>query len=527
MELVMTSIRCLRLAALAVGISPLLALTQPVKTEYGLLQGVPGKHTSVRVFKGVPFAAPPVGDLRWRAPRKPAAWQGIRNASQFSSACTQTILHERKPWTREFMAHDTVSEDCLYLNIWTPASTPGAKLPVFVFIHGGAFTEGSGSVPVYDGEGLARKGLVMVTINYRLGLFGFFTHPELTKESDHNGSGNYGLLDCVAALEWIGANIAAFGGDPARVTIAGQSAGSMAVHALVASPLAKGLFHRAVAESGGSSVGGFSRGLPDAEQDGLRFAGQKGASSLAALRAMTPAQLATTTRFGLVIDGYLLPAPIDQIVAEGKQSDVPFITGANADEGGASPNPKVTLEAFRITAQQRFGDDAPEFLKLYPTTSDEEAAAAQNQAARDQQRTSIYNWTQVRSRTSKSKLYTYFWNHAMPGPDVARFGAFHTSEVPYALNTLYMSDRPFAPIDHKIADTVSSYWANFAKTGNPNAKGLPAWPAVTERSASTMQIGDQTGLIPVTSSQEKLEFWRRYLSRPRPPRPPAPTPPPK
>jgi para-nitrobenzyl esterase len=237
------------------------------------------------------------------------------------------------------MAHDTISEDCLYLNIWTAAKTANEKRPVFVFLHGGGFTEGSGSVPVYDGEGLAKKGLVTVTINYRLGAFGFLSHPELTKESGHNASGNYGLLDQVAALQWIRDNIAAFGGDPSRVTVAGQSAGSMGVHALVASPLAKGLFHRAIAESGGSTLGSSSRNLADAEQDGVRFATSKGAGSLAALRAMTAEQIAAPVqgvRFGPIVDGYFLPAPIDEIVAQGKQNDVPILTGANADEGRIS-----------------------------------------------------------------------------------------------------------------------------------------------------------------------------------------------
>ena len=501
---------------------PLCAMDQPVKTLEGLVSGIPSKDSSVTVFKGIPYAAPPIGDLRWAFPKVPAAWQGIREADKFSSSCVQNIVQERKPWTYEFMAHDAVSEDCLYLNIWTAAKNASEKRPVFVFLHGGGFTEGSGSVPVYDGEGLAKKGLVMVTINYRLGAFGFLSHPELTKESGHNASGNYGLLDQVAALQWIHDNIAAFGGDPSRVTVAGQSAGSMSVHALIASPLAKGLLHRAIAESGGSTLGNSSRNLADAEGDGVRFATSKGADSLAALRAMTAEEIAAPVpgvRFGPIVDGYFLPASIDEIVAQGKQNDVPILTGANADEGGGSPNPTTKLAAFQAQAKQRYAEGADEFLKLYSASTDQEAGLATNDGSREQQRMSIYVWALNRAKTSKTKVYTYFWTHALPGPDAGRFGAFHTSEVPYALNTLYMSDRPFTAIDFKIADLMSSYWANFAKSGDPNGKGLPVWPAVDEKPATTMQVGDITEAIPVTGTLAKLAFWQQYYSRPRPPQP--------
>jgi para-nitrobenzyl esterase len=530
------------LALFALGTAASLSgITPPVKTRNGLLSGVVGKDPSVTVFKGVPFAAPPVGELRWRAPKPPAAWTGVRPADTFGANCVQNIVDERKPWTHEFMAHGAVSEDCLFLNIWTAAKSAGEKRPVFVYVHGGGFNEGSGSVPAYDGEGLARKGLVMITVNYRLGVLGFFSHPELTKESDHDASGNQGLLDIVAALQWIHDNIAAFGGDPARVTVAGQSAGSMAVHALSASPLAEGLMHGGIAESGGSTLGGNSRTLAEAEADGTRFAEQKGARSLAELRGMTVEQLraplpapaggapgggrgAGGIRFGPIVDRYLLPAPIDEIVAQGKQNDIPILTGANADEGGGSPNPSIALDAFQSRAKQRFTDSADAFLKVYPAADDHAAGLANNDSSRDQQRMSIYVWAQARAKTSKTKIYTYFWTHTLPGPDAGRYGAFHTSEVPYALDTLYMSDRPFTDIDRKIADQMSSYWANFAKTGNPNGKGLPHWPAVSEKASTTMQIGDVTEAIPLAGSSARLEFWQQYFSRPRPAQPALVTP---
>jgi len=508
------------------------AITESVETSGGLIAGVPGSDPSVTVFKGVPYAAPPVGDLRWKAPQPPAAWEGVRQADKFSGSCVQNIVEERDPWTHEFMSHDEISEDCLYLNIWTAAEHADENRPVFVYIHGGGFTEGSGSVAVYDGDGLANKGLVMVTINYRLGPFGFLAHPELTKESEYGASGNYGMLDVVAALQWIQDNIAAFGGDPSRVTVAGQSAGARAVHTLIASPLATGLIHRGIAESG-SSLGGSSATLADAEQVGVQFAELKGASSLAELRAMSAEEIAAPLpapaeggeaeaprlRFGTNVDGYLLPASIDEIAAQGSQNDVPIITGANADEGGASPNLEITLAEYRNQARQRYGDRAETFLTLYPASTDQEAGQANNEASRDRQRVSLSVWAHERKKTTESGIHTYFWTHALPGPDAARYGAFHTSEVPYALNTLYMSDRPFTDIDHQIADTMSSYWANFAKTGDPNGEGLPHWPAVREDPGSTMQIGDETKPIPLAGSEGKLEFWREVVLAPRPAQP--------
>ncbi len=521
--------RCSALFCFALAVSPLLAITQPVQTRNGQLAGVAGKDPSVTVFKGIPFAAPPVGELRWRAPKPPASWQGVRKADTFSNSCVQLIVEERKPWTTEFMSHDQISEDCLYLNVWTAAKSANEKRPVFVYIHGGGFNEGSGSVAAYNGEGLARKGLVMVTINYRVGVFGLLAHPELTKESEVHASGNYGILDQVAALQWVHDNIAAFGGDPARVTIAGQSAGAQSVHVLTGSPLAKGLFHRAIAESGSSVGGNAQRKLAEAEPDGVRFAETKGAKSLADLRAMTWQQIAapapaapagatapaaSAIRFGVIVDGYALTAPVTEIFSQGKQNDVPTLTGCNADEGGASPNPTVTLEAFQSQAKQRYAETAEAFLRLYPAVDDREAGMAQNESARDQARTSMYLWAVNRAKTAKTKAYTYFWNHALPGPDAAKYGAFHTSEVPYDLNTLSMSDRPFTDVDRQIADAMSSYWANFAATGDPNGKGLPPWPATGEKPGTTMQIGDNTAAIAV-AGPAKLEFWKQYFALPR------------
>jgi para-nitrobenzyl esterase len=321
-------------------------------------------------------------------------------------------------------------------------------------------------VAVYDGEGLASKGVVMVTVNYRLGVLGFFSHPELTKESAHNSSGNYALLDQIAALRWVRDNIAAFGGDPARVTVAGQSAGAADIALLTVSPLAKGLFQREILESGGSSFNGAGKTLAAQEADGVRFAEAKGAHALADLRAMSwkdvTAPVPGGPRFGPVIDGYVLPSSPKEAFAAGTQNDVVTLAGYNADESGASP--KGSAEA--------------------------------NEAARAKQRLATLAWAAARGATSKTNAYIYYWDHALPGPDAGQYGAFHTSEVPYVLNTLGKSDRAFTADDRKIAEMMSSYWANFAATGDPNGKGLPPWPSVREQPGMVMELGDHTGAIP-------------------------------
>ena len=496
------------------------ALMQPVKTESGLLAGMPSSDGSVRAYKGVPFAAPPVGSLRWRAPKSPATWQGIRNAREFSASCIQTIVDERKPWTYEFMTHTPISEDCLYLNVWTAANNSNERRPVFFWMHGGGYTEGTGAVPVYDGEALARKGLVVVTVNYRLGVLGFLSHPELSRESDHNASGNYGTLDQIAALEWVQKNIAAFGGDPNRVTIAGQSAGANSVHNLTASPLAKRLFHRAIAESGSGVVANNrTLTLAEAEKAGVQFSESKGARSLAELRAMSWQDLVGGTRSGnasnfrTVVDGWVLPETVESVFARGKQNDVPTLTGLTADEGSSAPDyGMIPADAFVKQVRQRFGDLADAILKLYPFSSDEQAGMAEKMSAREQGRVSMYLWAASRAKTAKTKAFTYYWTHAEPGPDEKRYGAFHTSEVPYVFNTLSKSSRPWTAADRKIAETLGAYWANFAATGDPNGKGLPLWPAFTVTVPQTMELGEKFGTHSVADTA-KIDLFTQYFSR--------------
>lgn len=429
-------------------------ISQPVRIEGGAVTGAPGRDRSITVFKGIPFAAPPVGDLRWREPQPVIAWKGVRRSRDFGASCIQTLHDEFKPWTYEFMTHNQISEDCLYLNVWTPAKSGAEKLPVYVYVYGGAFNSGSAAVPVYDGEGVASKGIVVVTFNYRVGVFGFLALPELTRESPHHASGNYGLLDQVAALRWVHANIAQFGGDPTRVTVGGQSAGSISVHDLTASPLAKNLFSGAIMESGGSTVGHIGinigpKSLADAEADGEKFMHQQGAATLSELRALSWQKLNNTEpglRFVPIVDGYFLPAPVASVFAAGKQNDVVSLTGINTGElqGLAGPQgAPTTVAAYQQQATKRFGDRAGEFFKLYPAATEGEVGSALRESARDSNLTALYLWAQVRAKTSKTPVYEYLWNHALPGPDAARYGAFHSSELPYVFDTLNMSSRPF------------------------------------------------------------------------------------
>lgn len=490
---------------------------QPVKSQGGLVQGVVSTDGTVVAYKGLPFAAPPVGESRWQAPQAPVSWTGVRQAVRYSDSCVQRIVEERKPWTYEFMAHNAVSEDCLYLNVWTSSASSTANRPVFVWIHGGGYTEGSTAVPTYDGENLARRGIVVVTINYRLGVFGFFAHPELTSESQHHASGNYGMLDQVAALQWVQRNIAAFGGDPKRVTIGGQSAGAGSVHNLVASPLAKGLFHRAIAESGSGIVPNARMlQLAEAEQQGAKFAETLGAKSIADLRKIDPKELLAkitpgpTTGFRPIVDGWFLPASPRDAFAAGKQNDVPTLTGLTADEASSQPDyGKVPAEKWTQQIRQRFGDLADRALALYPS----EAGESQKALSREQGMISMHLWAADRAKTAKTKAFTYYWTHAEPGPDSERFGSFHTSEVPYVFNTLDKSDRGWTNGDRKIAQMIGTYWVNFMTSGDPNGRGVPPWPAFDATSARTMELGDRFGPRPLPD-KAKVEFFTDYLLRP-------------
>jgi para-nitrobenzyl esterase len=484
------------------------AVNDPVHVEGGLLAGTAGSTPDVRVFKGVPFAAPPVGNLRWRAPKAAVNWDGVRKADAFGATCMQTPYAEGSPYRSE---PQPVSEDCLYLNVWTAAKSGKEKRPVMVWIHGGALTRGSGSTPAYDGEELAKKGVVLVTINYRLGVFGFFAYPELTKESDRNSSGNYGFLDQIAALEWVQKNIAGFGGDPKRVTIFGESAGSWSVNVLTATPLAKGLFQRAIGESGAD----FAQlpKLSKAEQDGVRLAKSIGADSLTALRAKSTDELVKTPgAYRGNVDGWLLPQDVYTIYSEGKQNDVPTLIGSNADEGTAFTPGAVKADTFRESAKRRFGDRADEYLKIYPAGSDTEAKASQTASMRDQTfGWEMRTWARMQVKTGKSKAYVYYFSRVPPGPEGARLGAYHASEIRYVFHNLILAKTPPEDVDRKLSDAMSSYSVNFATTGDPNGKGLLKWPSYQEKTGLAMGLGDKIEVMPLPH-QPALDFLDTYFA---------------
>ena len=471
-----------------------------VATSAGLVRGTTGSRPGVRAYLGIPYAAPPVGDLRWRAPAALTEWTNVRSAEKFGPSCMQGPNTPFGPWTAEFLLLGPVSEDCLYLNVWTAARV-GERRPVLVYVYGGGFSSGSGDVPVYDGAPLAEKGLVVVNMNYRVGALGFLAHPELTAET--GGSGNYGLLDQVAALQWVHDNIASFGGDPQRVLVAGQSAGAVSVYLLTASPMAKDLFQRAAIESGpgglaalGVATGtGAARPRADAERDGLRYATALGAKNLAELRRLPATKFVGGgggIRFGPVVDGRFLVENPAETFAAGRQNDVPMITGLNADEGSAAPGyGRATAEQFRQQITQRYGDRASEVLAAYPAATDDEARRAQIESGRDAGVAGVHRLLVERARTAKTRAFAYYFDHAIPWPDRPQFGAFHTSEVPYVFGTLDKLKRPWTDVDRRLAQTMMSYWTNFAAAGDPNGTGVPQWPAFTPERPVLLRIGDR------------------------------------
>lgn len=485
---------------------------ETVPTQNGVVSGI--YSNGVNVFKGIPFAAPPVGELRWKAPQAAANWQGVRKCDAFSASAMQPKPAPFMMYTAEFLAPpEPLSEDCLYMNVWTAAKATNAKRPVIVWIYGGGFSSGSGAVPLYDGEDLAKKGVVFVTINYRVGVFGFLAHPDLTKEANGKGAGNFAFLDQIAALEWVKKNIAAFGGDPDNVTLAGQSAGAFSVNVLMASPLAKGLFHRAIAESGGMfGISLRMKSVADAEQTGVAFARKLQANSIADLRAKSADEIlkAGAGITNPILDNYVIVGDMHSIFTKNKQNDVPLLTGWNA--GDRFPSPKtLTAAEFKVDAENKYGTLVNDFLKVYPAETDAEAKESQLEVGGHQLFAwQNYTWAKLQASFGKNKSYLYFFTHVPPHyPDKPDFGAFHSAEFAYALHTLRNWDRPFTEVDRKLEDQMSSYWVNFAKTGNPNAKGLPEWKAFNTNSQQTMIFGDtpKTGTLPF---KPQFEFWDKY-----------------
>lgn len=451
------------------------AIEDPVRLDAGLVAGGETTESGVRVFRGLPFAAPPVGDNRWRAPQPVVPWEGVRDASEFGNVCIQADTRPRYVNIANMDGSPPLSEDCLYLNVWTPAESPSDALPVMVFFYGGAFTDGGGAAPLYDGTHLAERGAVVVTMNYRLGPFGFFAHPALTADSEHKTSGNYGIMDMVASLEWVRHNIAAFGGDPANVTVFGQSAGAMAIASLITSPPTKGLFQRAIAQSivnGGVTPSNPRATLANAEQQGASAAEALGVSTASELRALSADEVSANLRSaGMIIDNWVLPEDPAIVYAEGSENKVDVLMGANASElsfGGGG-------RGGRGGGGGRGG-----------------AAASDLPGAADGSDRMF--WTARRiaeyERLAGKNAYVYWFTQASPAPKGSPPNRpVHASEVKYVFDNLGeiplypdSSDRELAAAsapDQRVADRVASYWVNFARTGNPNGPGLPDWPAHT------------------------------------------------
>jgi para-nitrobenzyl esterase len=485
---------------------------ETVKVEGGMISGTVNTAGDIHVFKGIPFAAPPVGALRWKAPQPVVAWSGMKSCVAFGASPMQNAPAPFSMWSDEFLIRkQPIAEDCLYLNIWSGAAGPAEKRPVLVWIYGGGFGSGGGNVPIYDGEAMAKKGILFVSINYRVGIFGFFAHSELTKESGHGASGNYGLMDQIAALKWVQKNIAAFGGDPANVTIAGQSAGSMSVNCLVASPLAKGLFRRAIGESGAMFTN-TNATLVKAEEDGSKVVTGLKAASLSDLRAMpADALLKAKGSGGPIIDGYVLPDAIVNIYGQNKENPVDLLTGWNQDEGFMS-GPAKNAEEFRKGVVQKYGADAEALLKLYPAGTDAEAARSQLDLSRDQTfGMQNYVWANMTAGQGRN-VYVYRFVRKPPATgEYVKYGAFHTGEVPYAYDNLSFVDRPWEPIDHTLAMEMSGYWANFVRTGDPNGTGLPVWGRYTPADKQMMVLDKDAATRPLPD-KDQLDLLFKLLS---------------
>lgn len=486
----------------------------------GTVEGV--NDSGIISFKGIPFAQPPVGALRWKEPQPVQNWNGVLKADHFRSNAMQ-----KNVFGDMIFRSDSMSEDCLYLNVWTPAKSSKDKLPVLVYFYGGGFVAGDGSESRYDGESLARKGIVTLTVNYRLGIFGFFAHPELTKESPHHASGNYGLLDQYAALKWVQQNIAAFDGDPKHVTIAGESAGSISVSAQMASPLSKNLFAAAMGESGAMIFPTLPPvPLEQGEKNGKAFASEVHASSLADLRNIPASELLNDAsnpfRFTPVIDGYFLTEKLPAVFEQSKQSHVPLLVGWNSAEvpyQALMQADAPTPENYYKKLKTLYGDSADEVLKLYPGATQDEVIRSATALASDRFIVySTWKWAELQNKTGGKPVYLYIFSHPRPPmvnankkdtpsnkPPQPMVGASHASEIEFALGNL-AGNKTFAwtADDYKVSNEMEDYFANFIKTFNPNGSGLPQWHVMNNDGKTTYMH------IDLKPEQETLNDVERY-----------------
>src|SRR5271165_846755 len=486
-----------------------------IKTDQGKVQGKRSADGQTLEFLGIPFAAPPVGPLRWKPPQPAAKWKGVRQATSFGSRCMQ-----QEHFDDMVFRDPGESEDCLTLNVWAPAAKPKGKLPVMVWIFGGGFAGGGTSEPRQDGEHLTRKGVLVVSMNYRLGIFGFFATQELSAEDPHHAAGNYGLMDELACLQWVRRNIAAFGGDPNNVTIFGESAGSFAVSAQMASPLAKGLFQKAIGESGGAFFSGGLAFEPLAvreEKDAKAASAKLGVSTLAELRAIPAEKLLEAFAppksrgfdFDADVDGYFLPEPVPAIFAAGKQNDVPLLAGWNHDEGSfeiESLPQKPTADTLKAYAQKDIGDNAAEFLKLYPADTPEQALRSALDFAGDRFIAfSTWAWIEAQTKTGKQPVYRYRFDLGPPNPKGPSM-AYHSAEIEYVFGQLdSKAEVAWRPEDRALSAEMQKYWANFARSGDPNGPGLPKWPGYSAADGWEMMFLD------AKSAARKDELRERYL----------------
>jgi len=465
-------------------------LTTTVTVTGGRIEGI--EKDEIFTYKGIPFAAPPVGSLRWKSPQPVIPWEGVKNTDKFAPGPMQDTS-----FGAVLGGPQEISEDCLYLNVWTGAKKTNEKRPVMVWIYGGGFGIGMTSSPAYDGANLAKKGVVLVSVAYRVGPMGFLAHPELSAESGH-GSGAYGIQDQIAGLEWVKDNIASFGGDPSNVTIFGESAGGFSVCMLTASPMAKELFHRAISESGGG-LGPARMSREQAEEMGKNYLKNLGANTIAEARALSAEEIQKNTRgmgsFWPVADGVTIPENMYEVFESGSFNDTPILVGSNSNEGGLFVNQKLNSEGFTKMVEQQYAAGAEEILKVYPHATEEEAT----QSAKDLMRESTFAWPTwawavMHTRNSKNKAFVYYFDHRVPG---VPGGANHAAEIPYVFGNLDspgpMGNRPVTEEDRELNELVSSYWINFAKTGDPNGEGLPAWPAFNEKENMVMYIDADTG----------------------------------
>jgi para-nitrobenzyl esterase len=505
-----------RIAAAAAGLLLLFAAgakAAPVQVQGGAVLGTASADGAVTHYLGVPYAAAPIAGLRWRPPQPVAPWQGILETVHTASACPQPLPKPDSFYQREFfLTSERQSEDCLYLNIWTPTRGQAEKLPVMVWFHGGGFGQGSGALPSFDGDVLARRGVVVVTINYRLGPLGFLALPALDRESSDHVSGNYGLLDMVAALRWVQDNIAGFGGDPGSVTIFGQSAGALGVNAMMASPLAHGLFRRAIVES--DPMFGMAdpmQTLAQAEQGGEKFASAAGAAALADLRMVSSTDLVRAmgsngVGFGLRpnVDGHVLPHDLPEAIASNRGDAAELLIGTNYDEGTQLLLP-TTPDGLAALAHRRFGAQGDAIATLYSGADDDHATAAQDRMQSDYLLAASAREAQLFAEQGKP-TYVYRFTRLAPGSDPIKVGAFHSAELAYVFGTQASIDRPWSARDRALSEQMQQYWTNFAKTGNPNGEGLPQWPRYGASGQEVMELGDATRPIAVLDPQRKTLF---------------------